>query len=101
MCDIILHVCVLLSKFPKANVGNILSKLRSIPEEKQREIGKFLALIDPSNTGFIPYESFRYSNTAKNKNSSILPVFLLYDLSERNPICAGSKEAIRKIWPEF
>uniref|UniRef100_A0A671TV70 EF-hand domain-containing family member C2 n=1 Tax=Sparus aurata TaxID=8175 RepID=A0A671TV70_SPAAU len=46
-------------EFPKANVGNILSKLRSIPEEKQREIGKFLALIDPSNTGFIPYESFR------------------------------------------
>ncbi|XP_073330014.1 EF-hand domain-containing family member C2 [Pagrus major] len=46
-------------EFPKSNVGNILSKLRSIPEEKQREIRKFLALSDPSNTGFIPYESFR------------------------------------------
>uniref|UniRef100_A0A8C4HZ87 EF-hand domain-containing family member C2 n=1 Tax=Dicentrarchus labrax TaxID=13489 RepID=A0A8C4HZ87_DICLA len=46
-------------EFPKANVGNILSKLRSIPEEKQSEIRKFLALSDPSNTGFIPYESFR------------------------------------------
>lgn len=59
-----MHVCVLLSEFPKANVGNILGKLRSIPEEKQREIGKFLALCDPNNTGFIPYESFRYSNAA-------------------------------------
>ncbi|XP_041806902.1 EF-hand domain-containing family member C2 [Chelmon rostratus] len=45
-------------EFPKANVGNIISKLRSIPEEKQSEIRKFLALNDP-NTGFIPYESFR------------------------------------------
>lgn len=48
-------------KFPKANVGNILSKLRSIGEEKRSEIRKFLALSDPSKTGFIPYESFRYS----------------------------------------
>ncbi|KAE8299783.1 EF-hand domain-containing family member C2 [Larimichthys crocea] len=46
-------------EFPKANVGNILSKLRSTPEEKQSEIRKFLALSDPSNTGFIPYESLR------------------------------------------
>ncbi|XP_040004665.1 EF-hand domain-containing family member C2 [Xiphias gladius] len=46
-------------EFPKASVGNILSKLRSIPEEKQSEIRKFLTLSDPSNTGFIPYESFR------------------------------------------
>ncbi|XP_070771058.1 EF-hand domain-containing family member C2 [Enoplosus armatus] len=46
-------------EFPKANVGNILSKLRSMPEEKQREIRKFLTLSDPTNTGFIPYESFR------------------------------------------
>ncbi len=56
-----IFVCYCL-KFPKANVGNILSKLRSIPEEKQSEIRRFLALSDPSNTGFIPYESFRYSN---------------------------------------
>ncbi|KAK5860609.1 hypothetical protein PBY51_022072 [Eleginops maclovinus] len=46
-------------EFPKANVGNILSKLRSIGEEKRSEIRKFLALSDPSKTGFIPYESFR------------------------------------------
>ncbi|XP_029314797.1 EF-hand domain-containing family member C2 [Cottoperca gobio] len=46
-------------EFPKANVGNILSKLRSIQEEKRSEIRKFLTLSDPSNTGFIPYESFR------------------------------------------
>ncbi|GLD56572.1 EF-hand domain-containing family member C2 isoform X1 [Lates japonicus] len=46
-------------EFPKANVGNILSKLHSIPEEKQSEIRKFLTLSDPNNTGFIPYESFR------------------------------------------
>ncbi|XP_070694381.1 EF-hand domain-containing family member C2 [Pempheris klunzingeri] len=46
-------------EFPKARVGNILSKLRSIPAEKQSEIRKFLTLSDPSNTGFIPYESFR------------------------------------------
>nr|XP_046261036.1 EF-hand domain-containing family member C2 isoform X2 [Scatophagus argus] len=46
-------------EFPRANMDNILSKLRSTPEEKQTEIRKFLALSDPSNTGFIPYESFR------------------------------------------
>ncbi|XP_068429374.1 EF-hand domain-containing family member C2 [Clinocottus analis] len=46
-------------KFPKSNVGNILSKLQSIPEEKQSEIRRFLALSDPNNTGFISYELFR------------------------------------------
>ncbi|XP_029937185.1 EF-hand domain-containing family member C2 [Myripristis murdjan] len=46
-------------EFPQANLGHILSKLRSIPEEKQNEIRKFLALSDPSNTGLIPYEPFR------------------------------------------
>ncbi|KAK5607935.1 EF-hand domain-containing member C2, partial [Crenichthys baileyi] len=46
-------------EFPRANTGNILSKLRSIPEGKQSEIRKFLSLSDPTNTGFIPYESFR------------------------------------------
>uniref|UniRef100_A0A7N6AET4 EF-hand domain-containing family member C2 n=1 Tax=Anabas testudineus TaxID=64144 RepID=A0A7N6AET4_ANATE len=46
-------------EFPKSNVGIVLSKLRSIPEEKQSEIRKFLLFSDPSNTGFIPYESFR------------------------------------------
>ncbi|XP_041663505.1 EF-hand domain-containing family member C2 [Cheilinus undulatus] len=46
-------------EFPKANVGNIISKLRSIPEEKQNEIRKFLSLSDPGNTGFIPFDLFR------------------------------------------
>ncbi|KAM4730859.1 EF-hand domain-containing family member C2 isoform 2-T2 [Anableps anableps] len=46
-------------EFPRANTANIFSKLRSIPEGKQSEIRKFLSLSDPSNTGFIPYESFR------------------------------------------
>ncbi|XP_022623034.1 EF-hand domain-containing family member C2 [Seriola dumerili] len=46
-------------EFPKANIGNIFSKLRSIPEEGQSEIRKFLTLSDPSNTGLIPYEAFR------------------------------------------
>ncbi|KAB5577048.1 hypothetical protein PHYPO_G00205490 [Pangasianodon hypophthalmus] len=46
-------------EFPRANIGTILSKLKSIPEEKQKEIKQFLALSDPGNTGFIPYESFR------------------------------------------
>ncbi|XP_069389268.1 EF-hand domain-containing family member C2 [Paralichthys olivaceus] len=46
-------------EFPKANVGNILSKLRSAPEEKQSEMRKFLTLSDPGNTGIIPYESLR------------------------------------------
>ncbi|XP_076857478.1 EF-hand domain-containing family member C2 [Brachyhypopomus gauderio] len=46
-------------EFPMANVGTILSKLKSIPENKHKEIKQFLAQSDPSNTGFIPYESFR------------------------------------------
>ncbi|XP_014194781.1 EF-hand domain-containing family member C2 isoform X2 [Haplochromis burtoni] len=46
-------------EFPRANMGIIISKLRSLPEEKQREIRKFLTLSDPSNTGFIPFESIR------------------------------------------
>ncbi|KAJ0070118.1 hypothetical protein NL108_002431, partial [Boleophthalmus pectinirostris] len=45
-------------EFAIANVGTILSKLRSIPEDKQKEIKTFLALTDPSNSGFIPYEPF-------------------------------------------
>ncbi|XP_019732440.1 EF-hand domain-containing family member C2 [Hippocampus comes] len=46
-------------QFPKANFGTILAKLRSIPEEKQREIRNFLMLNDPTNTGFVTFESFR------------------------------------------
>ncbi|KAK7882331.1 hypothetical protein WMY93_028505 [Mugilogobius chulae] len=46
-------------EFPRANVGSILSKLRPISDDKQKEIQTFLALSDPGNFGFIPYESFR------------------------------------------
>lgn len=46
-------------------MGIIISKLRSLSEEKQSEIRKFLTLSDPSNTGFIPFESIRYSNEEK------------------------------------
>ncbi|XP_061142306.1 EF-hand domain-containing family member C2 [Syngnathus typhle] len=46
-------------QFPKANIGNILAKLRTIPEEKQREIKNFLTLNDPTNSGFVNFESFR------------------------------------------
>ncbi|XP_040058288.2 EF-hand domain-containing family member C2 [Gasterosteus aculeatus] len=46
-------------EFPKANVGNILSKLRSLPEEKRSEIRAFLTLSDAGSTGFISYESLR------------------------------------------
>uniref|UniRef100_A0A673C7B2 EF-hand domain (C-terminal) containing 2 n=1 Tax=Sphaeramia orbicularis TaxID=375764 RepID=A0A673C7B2_9TELE len=46
-------------EFPRANVGSILSKLHSMPEEKQSEIKTFVGLSDPSNSGFIPFESFR------------------------------------------
>ncbi|KAM9342044.1 EF-hand domain-containing family member C2 [Pholidichthys leucotaenia] len=46
-------------EFPKANMGNILSKLRLVPEDKQSEIRKFLTLSDPNSTGFIPYDSLR------------------------------------------
>uniref|UniRef100_A0A3B5B1C8 EF-hand domain-containing family member C2 n=1 Tax=Stegastes partitus TaxID=144197 RepID=A0A3B5B1C8_9TELE len=56
-------------EFPKANIGRILSKLRSVTEEKQSEIRKFLALSDPTNTGFIPYESFR--NTLMDLDCSL------------------------------
>ncbi|XP_034042598.1 EF-hand domain-containing family member C2 [Thalassophryne amazonica] len=46
-------------EFPKANVGTILSKLRSIPEEKKNEVKRFLTLSDPNCSCFISYESFR------------------------------------------
>uniref|UniRef100_A0A3B1KBS9 EF-hand domain-containing family member C2 n=1 Tax=Astyanax mexicanus TaxID=7994 RepID=A0A3B1KBS9_ASTMX len=46
-------------EFPRANIGIILSKLKSIHAEKQKEIKHFLANSDPGNTGLVPYESFR------------------------------------------
>ncbi|XP_061547893.1 LOW QUALITY PROTEIN: EF-hand domain-containing family member C2 [Phycodurus eques] len=51
-------------QFPKANIGAILAKLRSIPEEKQREIRNFLTLSDPTDTGFVTFDSFRGLQTA-------------------------------------
>ncbi|XP_061649237.1 EF-hand domain-containing family member C2 [Phyllopteryx taeniolatus] len=51
-------------QFPKANLGAILAKLRSIPEEKQREIRNFLTLRDPADTGFVTFDSFRGLRTA-------------------------------------
>ncbi|KAM6979323.1 EF-hand domain-containing family member C2 [Tautogolabrus adspersus] len=64
-------------EFPKANVGNIISKLRSIPEEKQSEIRKFLTLSDPGNAGVIPYESFRGLLTGLNCGLSEHEVLVL------------------------
>lgn len=49
-------------QFPRANVGSIISKIRSIPEDKQNDIKQFLTLSDPGNTGMIPYEPFRYES---------------------------------------
>ncbi|XP_060945021.1 EF-hand domain-containing family member C2 [Limanda limanda] len=46
-------------EFPQANVGTILSKLRSLPEEKLSEMRKLLTLSDPGDSGFISYESLR------------------------------------------
>ncbi|XP_029495193.1 EF-hand domain-containing family member C2 [Oncorhynchus nerka] len=46
-------------EFPRANMGSIISKIRSIPEDKRNEIKQFLTLSDPGNTGLIPYEPFR------------------------------------------
>ncbi|XP_034144941.1 EF-hand domain-containing family member C2 isoform X2 [Esox lucius] len=46
-------------EFPRANIGSILSKIRSLPEDKHKEIKQFLDLSDPGNTGLIPYEPFR------------------------------------------
>lgn len=59
-------VCVFFLKFPRSNLGNILSKIKSVPEEKQSEIKKFLALNDPDNTGVIPYYTLRCSTSIYN-----------------------------------
>ncbi|XP_034429183.1 EF-hand domain-containing family member C2 [Hippoglossus hippoglossus] len=65
-------------EFPKANVGNILSKLRSYPEEKLSEMRMLLTLGDPGNTGFVSYESL-----------SGLLVKLDCDLSEHEMLVLG------------
>uniref|UniRef100_A0A8C2L9R5 EF-hand domain-containing family member C2 n=1 Tax=Cyprinus carpio TaxID=7962 RepID=A0A8C2L9R5_CYPCA len=46
-------------EFPKANIGTIISKVKSISEEEQKKVKQFFTMSDPSSTGFIPYESFR------------------------------------------
>ncbi|KAJ8383515.1 hypothetical protein AAFF_G00219650 [Aldrovandia affinis] len=46
-------------EFPRANIGTIVSKLRSLSADRRREITQFLALSDPESTGVIQYESFR------------------------------------------
>ncbi|XP_028991577.1 EF-hand domain-containing family member C2 [Betta splendens] len=72
-------------EFPKSNVGMILSKLRSIPEEKQTEIRKFLNISDPNNTGFIPYDSLR-----------ALLVGLDFGLSEHEVLALGRQFSVRE-----
>ncbi|KAJ8350395.1 hypothetical protein SKAU_G00255250 [Synaphobranchus kaupii] len=46
-------------EFPRANVGAILSKLKSVSEDKQKEMKQLVALSDPGSSGVIPYEPFR------------------------------------------
>ncbi|KAJ8004685.1 hypothetical protein DPEC_G00138880 [Dallia pectoralis] len=46
-------------QFPRSNIDTILSKIRSLPEDKHNEITQFLNLSDPGNTGLIHYEPFR------------------------------------------
>ncbi|KAJ8253045.1 hypothetical protein GJAV_G00208520 [Gymnothorax javanicus] len=46
-------------EFPMANVGTILSKLKSLGEDQQKEIKQVLTMSDPGNSGIIPFESFR------------------------------------------
>ncbi|TRY94015.1 hypothetical protein DNTS_029585 [Danionella cerebrum] len=46
-------------EFPKANIGIIISKIKSISEEQQKETKQFFTITDPSNAGFIPFDSFR------------------------------------------
>ncbi|KAG9349598.1 hypothetical protein JZ751_028046 [Albula glossodonta] len=46
-------------EFPMADIGIVISKLKSLSEDKQKEIKQVLAMSDPENTGVIPYEPFR------------------------------------------
>ncbi|NP_001296746.1 EF-hand domain-containing family member C2 [Danio rerio] len=46
-------------EFPKANIGTIISKVKSISEEQQKKVKQFFTMSDPSSTGSLPYESFR------------------------------------------
>lgn len=69
---IIYIFCVFFLKFPRSNLGNILSKIKSVPEEKQSEIKKFLALNDPDNTGVIPYYTLRCSTSIYNSRNAMM-----------------------------
>ncbi|XP_064167087.1 EF-hand domain-containing family member C2 [Anguilla rostrata] len=46
-------------EFPMANLGTILSKLKSLSEDQRKEIKQFLVMSDPGNTGVAQYEPFR------------------------------------------
>ncbi|XP_048826270.1 EF-hand domain-containing family member C2 isoform X2 [Brienomyrus brachyistius] len=46
-------------EFPRANIGTIVSKLKSISEDKRREIERLLAVSDPEDTGVVSYGPLR------------------------------------------
>ncbi|XP_066562925.1 EF-hand domain-containing family member C2 isoform X2 [Amia ocellicauda] len=46
-------------EFPKANIGTIVSKLKSLCESRMKEIKQAFRMNDPGNTGVIAYEPFR------------------------------------------
>ncbi|XP_061679730.1 EF-hand domain-containing family member C2, partial [Syngnathoides biaculeatus] len=64
-------------QFPDANIDAVLAKLGSVPEEKQREIRNFLTHSDPSNTGFVTFDSFRSLQTATDCGLSEHEVLVL------------------------
>ncbi|KAL4656835.1 EF-hand domain-containing family member C2 [Arapaima gigas] len=46
-------------EFPQANVATIVGKLKSMSEDKQKEIKQFFSASDPVNNGVLPFESLR------------------------------------------
>ncbi|XP_053295200.1 EF-hand domain-containing family member C2 [Pleuronectes platessa] len=72
-------------EFPQANVGNVLRKLGSLPEEKLSEMRTSLTLRDPGDTGFISYESL-----------SGLLVKLGCDLSEHEMLVLGRRFCVHE-----
>nr|XP_023656606.1 EF-hand domain-containing family member C2 [Paramormyrops kingsleyae] len=46
-------------EFPRANIDTIVSKLRSISEDKRREIESLLAVSDPEDMGVVSYGPLR------------------------------------------
>ncbi|XP_062258095.1 EF-hand domain-containing family member C2 [Platichthys flesus] len=72
-------------EFPQANVGNVLSKLGSLPEEKLSEMRRSLTLSDPGDTGFISYQSL-----------SGLLMKLSCDLSEHEMLVLGRRFCVHE-----